>query len=187
MPTIAFTSRCKAAAIAAGMVLALALLAMSTGTLLVSQRVKAESGGQLVRLAEQVAKRLEHGLSPALAAQLTAEMATRPGQLALFVSNPAGQLLLASQGGGKAPELPDQAGWQIKRWPDGQVYLSAAAQVAGRQWTVRIRQPLNIALAEVQDLQWTIFLRALPAAALAALLGGALAGRWPRRAAIRKH
>jgi hypothetical protein len=184
MATIPFSTRCKVAAAAAGAVLALALLTLSTGSMLLSKRVKAESGERLVRQAEHVAARLAHGLEPGLAEQLSKEMAASEGQQSLYVLDANGHILLPppADGSDGRLELPAKEGWQINRWPDGQVYLSAAARIADNRGTVRVRQPLDIALAEVQQLQWTIFLRALPLAALAALLGGALAGRWRRSA-----
>lgn len=184
MTTIPFSTRCKAAAVAAGTVLALALLALSTASMLLSKRVKAESGDRLVQQAERVAARLTHGLEPAVSEQLLKEMAASEGKQSLYVISPNGRILLPPQGTGNDVklELPNKEGWQINRWPDGQVYLSGAARIPGNNGTVRVRQPLDIALAEVQQLQWSIFLRSLPLAALAALLSGALAGRWRRSA-----
>jgi hypothetical protein len=183
MATIPFSTRCKVAAVAAGTVLALALLALSTASMLLSKRVKAESGERLIKQAEQVAARLAGGLTPTLAEQLRKETENSAGRQNIYVLSPSGRILLPPSADDNAArlDLPVKEGWQINRWPDGQVYLSGMAPIAGNRGSVRIREPLDVALAEVQQLQWDIFLRALPLAAVAALLGGALAGRGRRR------
>ncbi len=169
--------RCKFAALAAGGALIITLLTLSLLSWQAMPRVERAAGTQLLAMAEQFAERLAIPPTPTQLEQLPRSMSGQNGEL--FVGNSDGSLLLAPADH-KNVRLPPPGpqGARIQRWPDGQVYLTATRQHG--PFTIYCRQALDIALAEVRDLQWRIFRNALPLILLAGLAGALYAQRRQR-------
>ena len=177
------STRFIAAALGAGIPLLLALLLILAISLIIGQRVQSERGKLLHEQAIFLASRLNGRPARQLAQQLQQEIATRLSQSVIYSSESTGLRRLGSDEIIK-PEpsnWPNQPGWQIKRWPDGQVYLNGIASMAGNTSMLIVRQPLDLALAEIKQLQWDIFCWSIPLALLAAVLGFYRADRWQRR------
>lgn len=177
MPPCPLYLRCKYAAVAATPVFVLGLLTLGGASWLTSQRVEHEAGERLQTQAKHLAERLPIKPTPAQLEQLRAELARNNQTGELFVSDTSGAVLL---GTAVSPGVPPASplGWRIQRWPDGKVYLTGTASVNGSDLTVRSRLLLDIALAEVERLQWQIFQATWPLLLLAALLGAWSAPRW---------
>lgn len=177
MPACPPSLRCKYAALAATPVFVLGLLSLGGASWLASQRVEHEAGERLLAQAKRLAERSPAQPTPAQLEQLRDELVNGNQTGELFVSTNSGTVLL---GTAVSPGVPPASpfGWRIQRWPDGKVYLTGTASVTGSDLTVRSRLLLDIALAEVERLQWQIFHVTWPLLLLAALLGAWSAPRW---------
>lgn len=107
----------------------------------------------------------------------------------IFVVDQDGTMLLAPPGWAERPlELttphPEQhSGTLVATWPNGKRYVTGYAtvqendEVTGLQWTVLVRQPVDVAYAPAWHTQWQIFAAGALFATLFALATWWLAGR----------
>ncbi|MBX3015348.1 MAG: HAMP domain-containing protein [Caldilineaceae bacterium] len=114
----------------------------------------------------------------------------------IFVVDQDGTMLLAPPGWSAAPfdlatlQTQQRSGALVATWPDGQRYVTGYATVqeneplAGLEWTVLVRQPVEAAYAPAWRTQWQIFAAGALFATLFALATWWLASRITRQLVV---
>ncbi|WP_269799246.1 sensor domain-containing diguanylate cyclase [Bacillus sp. FJAT-45037] len=73
--------------------------------------------------------------------------------------------------------------WVLERWPDGEEYLTGYVQASGYNdypgldWTILVRQPIDVAYAPIKELQQFIYILGITLALILAGIGWFVAGK----------